>query len=234
MIVAYSSTEARQFSAHHGDSMYAQSVLIADPNPAVWQELCHTLSSWLPEKQFGLCTRRDEVLDRLDKPPYPYDVVISSTEFAESENCFLLNGLKCLSVPLVITASTSTLPSCRRVLKEGAFGVIRLPVDGKRASQVLSWATGMKDILRRATVYRDMLKNYHERLDACQLDPELEEILRGCHVTFESTDDMWKETIAHIEQSIQRLDRAAVVLEDEARLQAYVQLCELEVTQAML
>jgi DNA-binding NtrC family response regulator len=213
--------------------MYAQSVLIADPNPAVWQELCHTLSSWLPEKQFGFCRRPNEVFDRVDKPSYPYDVVISSAGFAESENCLLLNGLKCLSVPLVITAGLSTLASSRRVLKEGAFGVIRLPVDGKRASQVLSWATGLKDILRRTTVYRDMLKDYHERLDACQQDVELEEVLRRCHVNFESTYDRWKETVAHIEQSVQRLERAAVVLEDEARLQAYVLLCELEVTKAM-
>jgi hypothetical protein len=32
---------------------------------------------------------------------------------------------------------------------------------------------------------------------------------------------MWKETIVHIEQSVERLDRATVLLEDEVRLQAY-------------
>jgi len=145
-----------------------------------------------------------------------------------SKIVFLLNGLKCLAVPFVITAGITTLASSRRVLEEGAFGLIRLPVDGKRASQTLSLATEVKDILRRTTVYRDMLNDYHERLDACPRDPELEKVVRRSNVIFQSTYDMWKETTVHIEQSVERLDRAAVVLQDEARLQAYAQLCELD------
>jgi hypothetical protein len=225
--------EARRFSATTGDSMYAQSVLIADPNPTVWQELSQTLSRWPPQKLFGFCTSRDEALDRVDHPGFRYDVVISTDAFAESENCFLLNGLKCLSVPLIITGGVTTLTSTRRVLDGGAFGLIRLPVDGKRASQTLLWATELKEILRRATVYRDMLEDYHERLESCPQDVQLQEVLLRSHVVFESTYDRWKETIVHIEQSVKRLDRAAAVLEDEARVQAYLQLYELEATKKM-
>src|SRR5689334_10106242 len=186
--------------------MYAQSVLIADPNPAVWQELSQTLSRWPPHKQFGFCTSCEEALDRVDNPASPYGVVISSAGFAESQNCFLLTGLKCLSVPLVITGGVDTLTSSRRVLNHGAFGLIRLPIDGNRASHTLLWATELKEILSRATAYRDMLRNYPGRLDGCPQDPQLAEVLLRSHVIFERTCDLWKETIIHIEQSVQRLE----------------------------
>jgi DNA-binding NtrC family response regulator len=214
--------------------MDAQSVLIADPNPALWQELSHALSPWLPDEQFGCCATRDEALDRVVNPAYFYDVVISSAGFAESELGFLLNGLKCRSVPLVITTGVSTLAASRRVLEAGAFGLIRVPVDGKRAAKTLLMATRLKDLHRRTTVYYDLVKNYYERLDACPQDHELEELLRQCHVVLESTYDMWRATIRQIEQSVQRLARAALTLEDEARLQAYAQLCELEIMKSML
>lgn len=213
--------------------MGAQSVLIADPDKRSWRDLPRALSRWLPEKQFGCCGTCDEALDRVANPAYFYDVVISSAGFAESEHCFLLNGLKCLSVPLVITTGDSTLAASRRVLERGAFGLIRLPVDGQRAAKTLTLAIGLKDLLRRKTVYQGLLKNYHERLDASPQDYELEEVLRQCHVILESTYDMWRETISRIEQSVQRLARAAMTLEDEARLQAFAQLCELEITKAM-
>ena len=213
--------------------MYAQSVLIADPNPAVWQDLSQTLSRCAPHRQFGFCASSDEALDRVDHPASRYDVVISSAGFAEAENCFLLNGLKCLSMPLVITAETTTLASSRRVLQGGAFGLIRLPVDGNRASDTLLWASELKQILQRATAYRDMLNNYAERLHGCPRDYQLEEVLLRSCVIFESTYDTWKETILHIEQSVERLERAAITLEDEARIQAYVQLCELEAAKRM-
>jgi len=190
--------------------MYAQSVLIADPNPVIWQELSQTLSRCAPQRQFGFCASSDEALDRVDHPASRYDVVICSAGFAEAEDCFLLNGLKCLSMPLVITGGATTLASTRRVLQGGAFGLIRLPVDDHRASHTLLWASELKKILRRATAYRDMLNNYAERLHDCRRDHQLEEVLlRSCAV-FESTYDTWKETIAHIEQSVERLERAAI------------------------
>ena len=208
--------------------MYPHSVLIADPDQRSWHELPRALRSWLPEKQFGYCARRDEALDRVANPPYSFDVVISSPALAESENFFLLNGLKCLSVPLVVTAGTSTQAASRRVLEMGAFGLIRLPVDGKRAATTLTLATGLKTIHRRTTVYYDLLTKYRERLGACPRDAELEDILRTCKVALESTYDRWKVSITHIEQSLRRLALAAVDLQDEARYQAYAQLCELE------
>src|SRR5262249_28475602 len=152
-------TRGRRPSAHHGGSMDAQSVLIADPNPALWQELSHALSLWLPDGQFGCCATRDEALDRVVNPAYFYDVVISIAGFAESEHGFLLNGLKCLSVPLVFTTGVSTLAASRRLLEAGAFGLIRLPVDAKRAAKTLFMATRLKDVRRRTTLYHDLVKN---------------------------------------------------------------------------
>ena len=212
--------------------MYAQSVLIADPDKRSWHELPRALSDWLPEKQFSFCTRRDEALDRVANPAYLFDAVISSAGFAESEHFFLLNGLKCLSVPLVITSDTSTLAACRRVLGMGAFGLIRLPVDGKQAADTLMLATGLTDIYRRTTVYHDLLHRYRERLDTCPQDPELAEVLRTCEVVLESTYDMWRDTILHMEQSVRRLALGAVALQDEARIKAYAQLLELELKKA--
>jgi len=208
--------------------MFPHSVLIADPDQRSWHELPRALSRWLPAKQFGYCAGRDEALDRVANPTSFFDVVISSPAFAESENFFLLNGLKCLSVPLVVTAGSSTQAASRRVLEMGAFGLIRLPVDGKRAATTLTLATGLKNIHRRTTVYYDLLRTYRERLDACARDPELEEVLRSCQVAFESTYGRWKDSMTHIEQSLRRLALAAVDLQDEARYQAYAQLCELE------
>ena len=208
--------------------MYPQSVLIADPDRRSWHELPRALSTWLPKHQFGFCARRDEALDRAANPAYLCDVVISSAGFVESENCCLLHGLKGLSVPLVITAGTSTLAASRRVLALGAFGLIRLPVDGKQAVTTLKLATGLKDIHRRTTVYCELLKHYQERLDACPRDPQLEHSLRTCKVTLESTYERWKDSITHIEQSVRRLAIAAVDLQEEARCQAYAQLCELD------
>ena len=210
--------------------MYAQSVLIADPDKRSWQELPRALSRWLPEKQFSFCTRREEALARVANPGYLFDAVISSAGFAESEHFFLLNGLKCLSVPLVITSGTSTLATCRRVLGMGAFGLIRLPVDGKRAAETLTLATGLMDNYRRTTVYHDLLQNYRERLDACPQDHEFEDVLRSCEVVLESTYDRWRESIIDMEHSIRRLALGAVGLQDEARVKAYAQLLELEVT----
>ena len=208
--------------------MYAQSVLIADPDKRSWHELPRALSKWVPEKQFSFCTRRDEALDRVANPAYLFDVVISSAGFAESEHGFLLNGLKCLSVPLVITSGDSTLAACRRILGMGAFGIICLPVDGKRAADTLMLAARLTDINRRTTVYYDLLQYYRERLDACPQDPELEEVLRSCEVVLENTYDMWRDTIVHMEQSLRRLALGAVALQDEARIMAYAQLIELE------
>jgi hypothetical protein len=83
-------------------------------------------------------------------------------------------------------------------------------------------------------VYHDLLEKYRERLDACPQDSELEEVLRSCEVVLESTCDMWRDTIIHIEQSVRRLALGAVVLQDEARVRAYAQLVELEVRKAPL
>jgi hypothetical protein len=47
-------------------------------------------------------------------------------------------------------------------------------------------------------------------------------------VALDSTYDRWKDTITHVEQSLRRLAFAAVDLQDEARYQAYAQLCELD------
>jgi DNA-binding NtrC family response regulator len=210
--------------------MYPQSVLIADPDQRSWHELPRALSSWVPEQQFGFCAKREEALDRVANSANFCDVVISSAGFAESDNFFFLNALKCLSVPLVITAGASMLAASRRVLGMGAFGLIRLPVDGKRAAATLGLATELKDIQRRTTVYCDLLKQYRERLDACPRDGELEDLLRSCKVVLESTYERWKDSVTHIEQSMRRLAFAAVDLQDEARCQAYAQLCELEVT----
>ena len=212
--------------------MYAQSVLIADPDQRSWDELPRAVSRWLPEKQFSFCTRRDEALDRVANPDYLCDVVVSSAGFAESEHCFLLNGLKCLSVPLVITAGTSTLAASRRVLGMGAFGLIRLPVDGQRAAATLTLATQVMDIRRRTSVYHDLLSGYRERLDACPQDPELEDVLQACQVALENTYEMWSSTITHLEQSLRRLAYGVLALQEQARLQAYAQLLELAVTNA--
>ena len=209
--------------------MHAQSLLIADPDKRSWHELPRALSGWLPEKQFSFCTRRDEALDRVANPGYLFDAVISSAGFAESEHFFLLNGLKCLSVPLVITSGPSTLAACRRVLGMGAFGLIVVPVDGKQAADTLKLATGLTDIYRRTTVYHDLLQKYRERRDTCPQDSELEEVLRSCEVVLEKTYDAWRESILHMEQSVRRLALGAVALQDEARIKAYAQLIELEI-----
>ncbi len=210
--------------------MQPQSVLIADSDTRSWHELPRALSDWLPEERFGFCAQREEALDRVANPAYLCDVVVSSAGFAESENCFLLNGLKCLSVPLVITAGASTLAASRRIMGMGAFGLIGLPVDGRRAAKTLMMARGVKDIQRRTIVYHDLLKGYRERLDECPRDIELDDVLQRCMVVVESTYDMWRETITQIEQSVRNLAFAAVALQDEARYQAYAQLCEIEVT----
>jgi len=208
--------------------MYAQSVLVVEPNLAVWQELSPTLSNWLPDKQFDLCITPDEALDRVADPAY--DLVISSARFAESENFFLLNALKCLSVPLVITSARSMIASSRRALAVGAFGLIRLPVDPKQAVQTILLATWVSDILRRITAYRDSLTYHRVCLDECPADPELEELVGRCNVVFETNHDTCRHTIMKIEKSVQHLARTAVALEREARLHAQTQLCELEVT----
>jgi len=62
--------------------MDAQSVLIADPDPALWQELSPALCSWLPNKRLDCCTTHREALDRVVDPLY--DVVISSGEIVEN------------------------------------------------------------------------------------------------------------------------------------------------------
>lgn len=212
--------------------MYAQSVLIADSDTRSWHDLPRALSNWRPENQFSFCKRRDEALDQVADPASLFDVVISSAGFAESEHFFLLNGLKCLSVPLVIIGGTSTIAATRRVLAMGAFGLIRLPVDGKRAATTLSLASQVTDIQRRTTVYQDLLNSYRERLAACPRDPELEDVLQTCQVALEHTYDMWKSTILHLEQSLRRLAYGVVALQEQARIQAYAQLLELAVTKA--
>jgi CheY-like chemotaxis protein len=210
--------------------MYAQSALIAEPDVAVWQELSPTLSTWLPDKRFDFCTTPHEALDRVADPAY--DLVISSARLAESENFFLVKGLKCLSVPLVLTSGRSTVASSRRALEVGAFGLIRLPLDPKQAVQTILLATWVSDIFRRITAHRDSLTYYRVCLDGCPADPELEEIIERCDVVFETTYDTCKNTIMKIEKGVQHLARTAIALETEARLLAQAQLRELEVRRA--
>lgn len=212
---------------NNGDHMHAQSVLIAEPTLAVWQEVSPTLKYWLPDTQFDFCTTANEALNRVADPAY--DLVISSAHFAECENFFLLNSLKCLSVPLVITSARSTIALSRRALEMGAFGLIRLPVDPKQAMQTILLATWVSDILRRIAAYRDSLTCYRVRLAACPADPELEELMVRCNVVFETTYDNCKQTMTKLEKSVQHLARTAVALEREARLHAQTQLGELEV-----
>ena len=207
--------------------MHGQSLLVADPNPDLWRELSPPLFTWLPNKRLDFCTTYDEALDRVADPSY--DVVISSTTFAESDNFFLLKSLTRLSVPLIITTARSTIASSRRALKEGAFGVIRLPVDAKLAPQTVVLATWLSDILRRITDYRDNLQDHRARLERCPQDFELEALIERCNVIFETTHDACQKTIRNLEKSVQHLVRTAVALESEARVHAYAQLCELEV-----
>ena len=206
--------------------MYAQSVLIAEPTLVVWHELAPTLSNWLPNTQVRFCTTADEALDRVADPVY--DLVISSARFTESENYFLLNGLKCLSVPLVITSARCTIASSRRALAEGAFGLIRLPVDPKQAMQTIILATWVSDILRRISAYRESLTKYRVR-DECPADQELEELMERCNVVLETNHETCETTIMKIEKSVQQLARTAAALKSEARLHAQTQLRELEV-----
>jgi DNA-binding NarL/FixJ family response regulator len=165
--------------------MDAQSILIADPDPALWHELSPPLGSWLPNKRLDFCTTRREALDRVVDPFY--DVVISSASFAEAHNFCLVKSLKCLSVPLIITTMRSTVSSSRRALKEGAFGLICSPVDAKLAPQTVVLATWVSDILRRITAYRESMHSYRAHLDRFPPDAELETLLERCNVIFETT-----------------------------------------------
>ena len=223
--------KARRFSARHGDSMYAESVLIADPDPSLWQELSPSLFSWLPNKQVDFCTTRDDALDRVADPSC--DMVISSARFAASQDFFLLKSLKCLSVPLVITTGRSTVSSSRLALQEGAFGVIRLPLDAKLASQTVILAIWVSDILRRITAYRDRLQHLHAHFGECPQDPELEALIVQCNAVFETTYDTCQKTITSIEKSVLHLIRTAIALGTEARVHAYAQLRELEAAKNM-
>lgn len=231
-ILGFTPSEKRSdSSSHHGDSMDAQSVLIADPDPALWQELCPALYSWLPNKRLDCCTTHREALDRVVDPLY--DVVISSASFAESENFFLLKSLRYLSVPLIISTMRSTVTSSRRALKEGAFGIIRSPVDAKLAPQTVVLATWFCDILRQITAYRDSMRYYCARLEEFPPDTELEVLIARCNVIFETTRDSCQRTIRNLENSMQHLIRSAIALESEARVHAYAQLCELDAANVM-
>ena len=110
--------------------MEFDSILIADPDPALLHNFSLFTSSDLPGVKFSMCTSAQQTVEQLSRSTY--STLIAASRLIQGESPVILNQKRKRHalVPLILTAAREDREPARdALLHRGAFDVITKPVD---------------------------------------------------------------------------------------------------------
>src|SRR5262245_60930958 len=115
-------------------------ILIAEQHGSTVESLIQTCGDRQLDLEIDVCTSHRSAVCKL--LAFPYQLIISSVHLAALEDFFLLRHTHALDmgVPVVITAATGEKAVARRVLDQGAFDLISIPLEYEPAISTIRLA----------------------------------------------------------------------------------------------
>ncbi|MGC4099409.1 MAG: hypothetical protein QM706_20080 [Nitrospira sp.] len=147
--------------------MDVDSILLADPDSALLDNLSFFISSDLPGIELTVCTSAQQTVMQLSCSTYS-TVIVASCLIQEEASILLHHRWKRHAlVPLILTAGREDLePAHDALLHEGAFDVIVKPIDPINASASIRVALWQAQFLRLLTQRARVLSQIQNHLSA--------------------------------------------------------------------
>ena len=185
-------------------------LLIAEKNFSTIEPFIRTCGDRRLDVDFDVCASSSSALCML--LTNSYQLVISGAHLAEMEDFLLLKRIQSLdpSVPVVVTADASEKESARRVLAEGAFDLISIPLDHEQTVLTIRlalWQSNLNGLIaskeKAVERYRRHVADY----------PNAKEKMQESFVRALAALD---KTIYSVERSILRIEESSVCFSDFA------------------
>lgn len=132
--------------------METASILLADPDPALSENLSFFISSDLPRIDLTVCTSTQQITERLSRSKY--STVIASSDLIQDKSSILhhLKRTRHVLVPFILTTGHLFCEPARHALLHlGAFDVIAKPVHPTEALESIRLALWQAQFLRLLT-----------------------------------------------------------------------------------
>ena len=185
-------------------------ILIAENRFATVEPLLRTFQDSRLNVDFEVCTSPHSAIHKLSA--FSYHLIISGAHLAEMDDLLLLKHAQELNVftPLVVSAAAPEKEAARRVLQQGAFDLISLPLDHEqtvRTIRLALWQRKLTELIARkeraVDQYRQHLADYPE--DRIKID-----------ASFNKALSVFEKTISSVEQAILRIEESTVCFADFA------------------
>jgi DNA-binding NtrC family response regulator len=200
-------------------------LLIAENKFARVEPLLQTFVDRRLNVDFEVCTSALTAIQKLSA--FPYQLIISGAHLTEMNDFLLLKRTQALEtfVPLVVTAAATESETARRLLGQGAFDLISIPLDQVQAARTIRvalWQTRLRNLIahkdKTFEKYRQHIATFPESGEA------FEATLHKALTTLESTISAVEQTILRMEESIDCFSDFASNLEAHIRKQALERL----------
>ena len=177
-------------------------VLIAENNFSTFESLIDTFGKSRLDLDFDLCTSRDGAMRKLVDSPY--QLVISDTHLAETDNFSLLKRTQARDtfVPFLITANaanTQEKESARRVLGQGAFDLISLPPEFEQTVSTILLALWQSRFMTLILCKERAVEKYREHMAAYPSGNQMD-------ATFKQTLSAIQASILSYQQTVLRVE----------------------------
>lgn len=147
--------------------MAIDSILLADPDSALLDNLSFFIASDLPLVELSICTSAQQTVEQLSCSTYSTVIVASSLIQEESSILLYHRWKRHALVPLILTAGREEhKPAHDALLHEGAFDVMTKPIDPINASASIRVALWQAQFLRLLTQHEHVLSQIQNHLTA--------------------------------------------------------------------
>ena len=189
-------------------------ILIAENNFSTFESLIDTFGRSRLDIDFDVCTSRDGAMRKLLDSRYQF--IISDAHLAEMDDFSLLKRTQACRtfMPFLITASASNTQereSARRVLEQGAFDLISLPMEFEQTTSAILLALWESKLMTLIACKERAVEKYREHIAAYPSGNQMDE-------TFKKTISVIQDSIFSYQQSILRSEGLAQLVTNVANL----------------
>ena len=182
-------------------------ILIAENNFSTFESLIDTFGKSRLDLDFDLCTSRDGAMRKLLDSPYQF--IISDAHLAEMDDFSLLKRTQACRtfVPFLVTASASNTQekeSARRVLRQGAFDLISLPLEFEQTASAILLALWESKLMTLVACKERAVEKYRDHMAAYPSGNQM--------------DETFKKTLSAIQDSIVTYQKTILLAEGFADL----------------
>src|SRR5215467_7708551 len=177
-------------------------LLIAENNFSTFESLIDSFGKSRLDLDFDLCTSRDGAMRKLLDSPY--QLIISDAHLAEMDDFSLLKRTQACRtfVPFLITASASNAQekeSARRVLEQGAFDLISLPLEYEQTTSAILLALWESKLMTLIACNERAGEKYREHMAAYPSGNQMDETFRRTLSAIQTSIFSYQQTVLRTE-----------------------------------